>query len=82
MTDNKLMSSIFQVPTMAIEKVHMYNNTSIIQDEVCACAVCNRADVATTVLTVYLDRFLLIDWASFLSKLIHASLKCCHHVRV
>ena len=45
---DKLMSSIFQVPTMAIEKVHMYNNTSIIQDEVCACAVCSRADVATS----------------------------------
>lgn len=24
-----------QVPTVAIEKVYMYNNTSIIQDEVC-----------------------------------------------
>lgn len=29
---NHLLS--FQVPTMAIEKVLMYNNTSIIQDEV------------------------------------------------
>ena len=24
-----------EVPTMAIEKVHIYNNTTIIQDEVC-----------------------------------------------
>ena len=28
--------TLFQVPTMAIEKVYMYNNTSIIQDEVLA----------------------------------------------
>ena len=29
------MIPLAQVPTMAIEKVYMYNNTSIIQDEVC-----------------------------------------------
>ena len=26
-----------EVPTMAIEKVHIYNNTTIIQDEVSKC---------------------------------------------
>lgn len=31
-TDTMICS---QVPTIAIEKVYMYNNTSIIQDEVC-----------------------------------------------
>ena len=32
-TDFKLL---FQVPTMAVEKVFIYNNTSIIQDEILA----------------------------------------------
>ncbi len=27
---------ILQVPTLAIEKVHVYNNTSVIQDEILA----------------------------------------------
>lgn len=33
---NMLFKIFFQVPTMAIEKVFIYNNTSIVQDEVLA----------------------------------------------
>lgn len=33
-TDTSYNNILMQVPTMAIEKVFIYNNTSIIQDEV------------------------------------------------
>ena len=37
---------IAEVPTMAIEKVYIHNNTSVIQDEVCLCVwVCGWVGV-------------------------------------
>ena len=35
-SDDLDLATVQQVPTVAIEKVHIYNNTSIIQDEVLA----------------------------------------------
>ena len=34
--EDLIYSFFFKVPTMAIEKVFIYNNTSIVQDEVCS----------------------------------------------
>lgn len=63
MNSPTLTLSLGQVPTMAIEKVYMYNNTSIIQDEV---GVVTERGGCGLWHSLCQYRFLLTDLVSFL----------------